>query len=81
VVSADTDHEDDDDDRAVGDADRQRAEEAALAEAGGGRVTEVEADDGGYDVDVTRDDGSRLDVRLDGDFQVVSTEADHEDDD
>jgi uncharacterized membrane protein YkoI len=81
VVSTDTDREDaDDDDRALTDADRQRAEEAALAEAGGGRVTEAEADDGGYDVEVTLDDGSQVDVHLDGDFRVVSTEAEHDDD-
>jgi uncharacterized membrane protein YkoI len=61
----------------------QRAEEAALAETGGGRVTgtEVGDEDSWYEVEVTREDGSRVDVQLNRDFVVVGSDADHETDD
>ena len=60
----------------------QQAEDAALAETGGGEVTGTEVDDeeSYYEVEVTLDDGSQVDVQLDREFQVVSSEADHEDD-
>ena len=60
----------------------QRASSAALAYTGGGRVTEPEAGDeeGAYEVEVTRADGSQVDVHLDEDFNVLGTKADHEDD-
>jgi uncharacterized membrane protein YkoI len=56
------------------------ASAAALAHAGGGRVTETEAgDEGGfYEVEVTREDGSQVDVHLDRDFHVLGSKADHE---
>jgi uncharacterized membrane protein YkoI len=60
----------------------QRATDAALAETGGGRVTGTEAGDeeSYYEVEVTLDDGSQVDVQLDRDFNVVGSEADgHED--
>ena len=59
-----------------------RASAAALAETGEGRVTETEVgdEDSFYEVEVTLDDGSQVDVQLDRDFQVVGSEADHEDD-
>ena len=62
-------------DRATAD----RAERAALQAAGPGTVTEVErADEGesGYEVEVRRADGSFVEVSLDRDFGVVSTEDD-----
>ncbi len=45
-----------------------------------GRVTgtEVGDEEGTYEVEVTRDDGSQVDVHLDSDFNVLSTPADHE---
>jgi uncharacterized membrane protein YkoI len=57
-----------------------RASAAALAETGGGRVSDTEAGDeeSYYEVEVTLDDGSQVDVQLDRDFQVVGTEADEE---
>ena len=60
----------------------ERASAAALAHTGGGRVTETEAGDeeGAYEVEVTRADGSQVDVHLDEDFNVLGTKADHEDD-
>ena len=58
-------------------SDLQRATDAALDSAGGGRITDVEADDDTrtYEVEVTRDDGSEVDVRLDSDLAVVSSVA------
>jgi uncharacterized membrane protein YkoI len=58
----------------------QQASEAALAETGGGRVTgsEVGDEESYYEVEVTRDDGSQVDVQLDENFNVVGSKADHE---
>ena len=58
----------------------EQAERAALAETGGGTVTETEVDDeeSYYEVEVTLEDGSQVDVQLDRDFQVVGSEADDE---
>ena len=55
-----------------------RASAAALAETGEGRVTETEVgdEDSYYEVEVTLDDGSQVDVQLDRDFNVVSHETD-----
>jgi uncharacterized membrane protein YkoI len=60
----------------------EQAEDAALEETGGGEVTgtEVGDEESYYEVEVTLDDGSQVDVQLDRDFQVVGSEADHEDD-
>jgi uncharacterized membrane protein YkoI len=61
----------------------ERATEAALAETGGGQVSESERDDengAAYEVEVTRADGSQVDVRLDERFEVVAVEQDREDD-
>ena len=61
----------------------QKASEAALAETGGGKVTETEVDDeeSKYEVEVTLPDGSQVDVQLDENFAVVGTKVDSEDDD
>jgi uncharacterized protein with LGFP repeats len=58
-----------------------RASAAALEHTGGGEVTETEVGDeeSYYEVEVTRDDGSQVDVQLDRDFNVVGGEADAED--
>ena len=60
----------------------QKAKSAAIAAVGGGTVTEVERDDGNgtgaFEVEVTRDDGSQLEVHLDGDYDVVGQEADED---
>ncbi len=57
-----------------------QASAAALAETGGGQVTETEVGDeeSYYEVEVTLDDGTQVDVQLDRDFQVVGSEADEE---
>jgi uncharacterized membrane protein YkoI len=62
-----------------GDLDLSRAADAALATAGDGTVTDVEWDDGGYDVEIRTAEGRELDVRLDRGFTVVQTEEDVED--
>ncbi|HEY7629037.1 MAG TPA: PepSY domain-containing protein [Ilumatobacteraceae bacterium] len=58
----------------------QQASTAALAATGGGRVTatEVGDEDSYYEVEVTLDDGSQVDVQLDAAFKVVSSSADDE---
>jgi uncharacterized membrane protein YkoI len=76
---------DDDEAPITGDA-LDRATTAALAHTGEGRVTETEVgdEDSYYEVEVTLDDGSQVDVQLDEDFKVVSSEGDDdttEDDD
>jgi uncharacterized membrane protein YkoI len=57
----------------------ERASAVALKETGGGRVSEVEvADDGvaGYEVEVTREDGTEAEINVDRDFGIVSVEDD-----
>ena len=60
-----------------------RASAAALEHTGEGRVSETEVGDeeSCYEVEVTLDDGSQVDVQLDRDFTVVGDEADSENDD
>ena len=61
----------------------ERATAAALDHTGEGRVTETELGDeeSYYEVEVTLDDGTQIDVQLDRDFQVVGDEADDDDND
>jgi len=57
-------------------ADLERASAVALDFTGGGRVTdsEVEDEESYYEVEVTLDDGSEIDVQLDEEFLVVGTD-------
>lgn len=74
---------------AVGDDDEPPIEEPTLSQAsrvaldhvGGGRVTETEVGDeeSYYEVEVTLDDGSQVDVQLDEELRVVGSSADAED--
>src|SRR5688572_29530574 len=59
----------------------EKASAAALAHTGEGRVTDTEAGDeeGAYEVEVTKDDGSQVDVHLDASFHVIGAQADRED--
>ena len=60
-----------------------KASEAALAATDGGTVNEVERDgENGatWEVEVTKDDGTEVDVRLDENYAVVVIEDDTEDD-
>jgi hypothetical protein len=58
----------------------EKAKSVALDHTNGGRVTgtEIGDEEGYYEVEVIRDDGSQVDVHLDRDFNVLSTPADHE---
>jgi uncharacterized membrane protein YkoI len=71
-------NDDDDGERPIRGAALDRAGTAALEHTGGGKVTETERGDEEslYEVEVTRADGSQVDVQLDRDFQVVGTEGD-----
>jgi uncharacterized membrane protein YkoI len=82
VVAAEPDHEDAGDDTAdphLTGATLDRASKAALAKTGGGTVTDSERSGQAYELEVTKDGGSQVDVLLDGRFKVVSVEPDHED--
>jgi hypothetical protein len=82
-ATGDGDREDRGDDRAITGSALDRASEAALEATGGGEVTETEAGDeeSYYEVEVTRADGSQVDVQLDRGFTVVGSKTDHEDGD
>ncbi|HET9546106.1 MAG TPA: hypothetical protein VFO88_11070 [Gaiellaceae bacterium] len=56
----------------------ERARAAALAHTGGGEVTgtEVGDEESLYEVEITLDDGSQVDVQLDEGFEVVGSERD-----
>ena len=61
----------------------EQAKQAALEETGGGSVTDTEVDDeeSKYEVEVTLDDGTQVDVQLDADFHVVGDETEEEPED
>jgi uncharacterized membrane protein YkoI len=70
----------DDSERPIGGTALDRVRAAALEHVGGGRVSETEVGDEEslYEVEVTRPDGTQIDVQLDRGFHVVGTEADSE---
>jgi uncharacterized membrane protein YkoI len=74
---------DDENDRALRGETLERARGAALRHTGDGRVTDTEADDddSAYEVEVTLPDGTRVDVQLDKDFNVVGSSQDHNEND
>jgi hypothetical protein len=59
----------------------EQASKAALGFIGEGTVTgtEIGDEESLYEVEVTRDDGTQVDVQLDEGFAVVSSKADVED--
>lgn len=61
----------------------QKVSAAALAHTGGGRVTDTEVgdEDSYYEVEVTLPNGQEVDVQLDKDFNVVSSETEGADED
>lgn len=67
-------------DQAIGGSDLDKASAAALDHTGGGQVTDTEVGDeeSYYEVEVSRTDGSQVDVQLDRSFQVVGDEVDEE---
>jgi len=74
---------DDDNEAPITGSALDRATAAALEHTREGRVTETEVgdEDSYYEVEVTLDDGSQIDVQLDRDFQVVGDEVDSPGDD
>jgi hypothetical protein len=78
AVAASGAGDDDAGDTPISQAALARASTAALEHTGGGRVTgsEVGDEESDYEVEVTKDDGSRVDVQLDESFHVVGSEAD-----
>lgn len=70
-----------DDDTPISGAALEQASAAALEHTGGGDVTDTEVGDeeSYYEVEVTRPDGTQVDVQLDEDFEVVGSEDDTDD--
>lgn len=59
--------------------ERSRVETAAVAAAGGGRVSDVEKSDNpgeAYEVEVRLEDGRELDLTLDDDLKVIERDTD-----
>ena len=75
--------DDDAGEQSITGAGLKNASDAALAETGGGKVTatEVEDEESQYEVEVTLEDGSQVDVQLDENFEVVDSEAEDAGDD
>ena len=75
--------DDEAEDRPIPASGLKQAERAALQETGGGEVTETEVgdEDSMYEVEVTLEDGTQVDVQLDDAFRVVGTERDTSDSD
>ena len=87
AAAADSGPGDDSTDVGITGTDLSRASEAALAEAGGGEVvdSEVESDEedegNAYEVEVNLSDGRQIEVQLDANFAVVSSDENEEGDD
>jgi uncharacterized membrane protein YkoI len=60
-------------------ADLQKAKSVALEQVNG-RVTgsEVGDEEGAYQIEVTKDDGTQVDVNIDKNFNVINAQADNE---
>jgi uncharacterized membrane protein YkoI len=56
----------------------KKASAIAIDNVGGGTVTatEVQDEEGYYEIEVTRDDGSQVDVHLDSHFNVLNAKGD-----
>src|SRR5262245_57637302 len=67
-------------DQPISGASLEQARKAALDYTGGGTVTGTEAgdEDGAYEVEVTKKDGSVVDVHLDDKFTVLGSKSDTE---
>jgi uncharacterized membrane protein YkoI len=55
-----------------------RASQIALQRTGGGQVTgsEIRDEEGYYEIEVTKDDGSQVDVHLDQNYNVIDASSD-----
>lgn len=82
AVNAST-RDDSDTDTPITGADLQQASAAALSSTGQGRVTgtEVGDEDSYYEIEVTLNNGTQIDVQLDNDFHLVNSKADTDDTD
>jgi len=67
-------------DQSIGGSALDQASAAALQHTGGGQVTDTEVGDeeSYYEVEVSLNDGSQVDVQLDRSFNVVGDELDEE---
>jgi uncharacterized membrane protein YkoI len=83
IANAGSDHDTGDRSAPISGSALDRASTAALDHLGGGEVTGTEVGDKEslYEVEVTLDDGTQVDVQLDENFQVVGSETDRSDDD
>ena len=70
--------DDDGTDKAISGPALDHAKAVALEHTGGGQVTgtEVGDEEGAYEVEVKRPDGSQVDVHLDKSFHVINSSAD-----
>jgi len=77
-TESDSEVESADSDQPLTGTDLEQAKAAALEYTGGGTVTEAEAGDDGaaFGVEIRKDDGSQVEVRLDDTFTVIGTEGD-----
>lgn len=64
------------DDKPIRGNDFDRATAAALEHVGEGTVTETESEGSSFEVEVRLDDGSQVEVQLDGNFEVTRSEND-----
>src|SRR5215211_7517931 len=57
-----------------------KASRIAVDQVGGGKVTgsELQDEEGYYEIEVTKDDGSQVDVHLDSHFNVLNAKGDGE---
>jgi uncharacterized membrane protein YkoI len=55
-----------------------KAKSVALQQTGGGQVTgsEIRDEEGYYEIEVTRADGSQVDVHMDSNYNVLDSQAD-----
>lgn len=81
--SIEENEDDEGEDVAITGSALERASTVALAYIGEGRVTDSEISDeeSYYEIEITIDDGKKVDVQLDENFNVVSTEWEDEEDD
>jgi hypothetical protein len=79
-IAGATGGDDDGGDKPIAGSALDRASAGALEHTGGGRVTgtEVGDEEGYYEVEVARADGSQVDVHLSRDFKVLDAQADGE---
>jgi uncharacterized membrane protein YkoI len=78
AIAGATGGDDDGSEKAITGTALDRASSVALEHTGGGKVTGTEAGDeeGAYEVEVTRPDGSQVDVHLDKGFNVLNEVGD-----